>query len=86
MISRYDKQFPTFFCAYYSSAGVSVCQNTNACKGSNDGNCYPHVIWSGTLNGTSKAYNRYLDDVWKENNNCLDNARSVRCVNGFIKI
>ncbi len=86
MISRYDKQFPIIFCSYSSSDGVSVCQNVQACKGANNSWCNPNNVWSGTLNGTNNAYNRNLNDGWNTNNNCLDNARSVRCVNGFIEI
>ncbi len=62
----------------YSSA---YCIHSNSCPGSGDGWCYPYLVWSGTVNGSSTAYNYHLNSgSWYLGNNYRTDAFSVRCV------
>ena len=61
--------------------------NADGCTGSNNGNCEPNVMWSGTLNGS--GYYGYLlnSGTFKASTYFSTTfAESVRCVLGFENI
>ena len=62
----------------YSSA---YCYSSESCPGSNGGWCAPYYVWSGTVNGSSRAYDYYLvSGSWNQFNDYRTYAYSVRCV------
>ncbi len=55
--------------------------NTSGCPGSYNNNCYPNIIWSGTLNSGSNYYYRNLNSgTLNESNYPNTGAFGVRCV------
>ena len=68
-------------CDYWSGYSSAYCHNSYSCPGSLNDNCYPYYVWSGTVTGSSRAYNYYLNSGgWSQNNGYRTSARSVRCV------
>ncbi len=62
----------------YSSA---QCRDTNSCPGSNGNWCTPYNVWSGTVDGSSYAYNYSLiSGGWSQGGLYRTLAFSVRCV------
>ena len=82
----YDKKISIELCDNNSGYSSARCNNSNRCPGSNNGNCYPNDVWSGTVNGSSNAYNYELwNGGWNQNNNNRTFAFSVRCVTDFLE-
>ena len=74
--------YPTsvIVCDNYSGYGSARCNNYGVCTGSNNGNCYPNIVWSSTPY-SSNYYNRNLNNgSFNEGNNPPRNAFSGRCV------
>ena len=68
-------------CDYWSGYSSAYCDTSNSCPGSYDDWCNPNDVWSGTVNGSSRAYNYGLvSGSWGQNGYYRTNARSVRCV------
>ena len=57
-------------------------ERKSGCPGSADNNCWPYIVWSGTLNSGTSYYNHYLGYGTFNNNgsNTYTNAFTVRCV------
>ena len=68
-------------CDRWSDFSSARCNSSYSCPGSNDDFCYPYTVWSGTVNGSSVAYNYNLfSGSWHQTNNYRTFAFSVRCV------
>ena len=82
----YDKKISIELCDNNSGNSSARCNNSNRCPGANNSNCNPNNVWSGTVNGSSNAYNYNLNSGgWYQNNNYRTNAFSVRCVTDFLE-
>ena len=85
MILVQDNKLSIKLCDNWSGYSSAYCNNSNSCPGSNNDNCNPNIVWSGTVNGSSNAYNYNLNSgSWNQNNNYRTNAFSVRCVTDFL--
>ena len=69
-------------CDLWSGNSSAYCYNSSSCPGSSNGWCHPYNVWSGTVNGSSRAYGYGLSSgSWTQGNNySRTNALSVRCV------
>ena len=68
-------------CDRWSGYSSAYCDNSYSCPGSCYDICNPRLVWSGTVNGSSNAYNYYLDSgSWGQNSSYRTYAFSVRCV------
>ena len=68
-------------CDYRSGYSSARCTGSNSCPGSNNVWCTPSYVWSGTVNGSSYAYNYSLNSgSWGQTNGYRTYASSVRCV------
>lgn len=77
-------------CDYKSGYGALQCNNkSGGCPGSNNGNCYPNIVWSGEEVPSQSGYyyhgnlNSGTFYATTSNYNIYTNARGVRCVLGF---
>ncbi len=71
-------------CDRDSDYGALQCKyTTSGCPGSNNGNCYPREVWSGSANGDNKYYYYLNNGTFKESSQSPLYADSVRCVLGF---
>ena len=68
-------------CDFWSGYSSARCYASGSCPGSDNDWCYPGTVWSGTVNGSSYAYNYNLTSgSWSQGNSSRPNAFSVRCV------
>ena len=82
----YDKKISIELCDNNSGYSSARCTYSSRCPGAYSGNCRPGTVWSGNVNGSSNAYNYYLNGgSWYQNNNYRTNAFSVRCVTDFLE-
>ena len=66
-----------------SSSGNSsaYCDKASRCSGTRNSRCYPADVWSGNVNGSSRAYYYYLGGgSWSQYYIYRTDAHSVRCV------
>ena len=68
-------------CDYLSGYSSAYCGSSRSCPGSRDDWCYPYYVWSGTVDGSSLAYNYGLySGSWNQSYYYRTGAYSVRCV------
>ena len=67
-------------CDNWAGYSSTYCYGSDSCPGSGSW-CNPYSVWSGTVNGSSHAYNCYLNlGSWYHNSYYRTYAVSVRCV------
>ena len=85
MILVHDKKISIKLCDNNSGYSSAQCNNTNSCPGSNNGNCYPREVWSGSTSGSNSYYYNLNSGNWNQNNQNRLYADSVRCVTDFLE-
>ena len=75
------------FCDDYANYNSARCSGAEVCPGSLDGYCYPNTVWSGTLDGSTIAFRRFLNSgSWSSGCTYHTAPFSVRCVIDMCKL
>ena len=75
------------FCDYYAGYNSARCSHAEVCPGSYDGSCRPRNVWSGTLDGSTSAFDRGLTSgSWGSASGYRTHTLSVRCVIDMCKL
>ena len=80
MILVHDKKISIKLCDNNSGYSSAQCNNTNSCPGSNNGNCNPNYVWSGSTYSSGVYSYKLNSGSWSRYSDKYTYADSVRCV------